>query len=205
MDISGNFNTSLRETEIVKSVLEHYGIEYKNLKKYYNADDADVSFESKNKEITVEVKKESFTRFSKYKDFGFDFLSVFQFKENKTLKGLHRGEKEVQQFFETIDFNKYHKKGKIFYSKADIWLFFVKDGNEKFYRCALFDGKKITTDEFREQLMKNCYFAVNNKSDYQNSKNDKYSSATFFVNSEWEILNPYRITDLKSFIENLHK
>lgn len=206
-NMSGNFDTAQRELAVVKYVLDKSGIKYENLKKYPIASDADISFECDNKEILVEVKEESYDRFLNYRgDLGFDYLSVFHFKadaDKSELYGVKSGKEKLDKLSEAIDYTKSFKRGKVFYSKAQIWLFFVTDEENKIYYLELFDGRKITTEVFRDKMERNCSFAVNNKTASQMSNSDRYNSATFFVKHSNSILDDCRIKDLKKFIKEL--
>lgn len=182
--MSGNYNTAEKEVEIVKKLLNVAGVEYASVQKYEgNPDDADVTVTLRNrKQVTVEVKEESYARIQKYGDYGIDFISAFQFKDDsmaKLWKGSPKKPKEFNNFIAKIDQNRPMKRGKIFYSKADLWLFFYNDGTEN--HGSFFDGPAMTSPSFRTYLKNNCDFAVNNKPVSQESWKDQHHSAVFFI------------------------
>ncbi|MDE7215630.1 MAG: hypothetical protein K2O08_02355 [Clostridia bacterium] len=205
INISGNFNTAERELEVVKLLLEKNGVKYANVEKCENADDGDVVVNAYGKIVIIEVKEEDYlTRFLKYSQVGIDFLSVFTFKPN-TESDIKHGVKRPNMYEKlrsSIDMSKHFKRGKLFYSKSHLWLFYSQY-NDEFKYAEFFDGEGIKSDEFRNYLFKECMFAVNNKPSEQLSFNDGYQSAVIYVDSNDAQLNKYRVDDLKAFIEKI--
>lgn len=203
MNISGNYETAQKEIDSVKEILNIEGIEFQKIIKSPNADDGDVLVDLKdNKKILIEVKEENYERFSKYGDLGMDFISVFYFKNNASKwKGSPKPHQLLSEFFNDIDKTKPYKEGKIYYSKSDLWLFFVKVSDEYSY-YAFFDGSKMTSKEFKDYLFNNCKFSVNNKPKWQLSHTDSHNSSVFFINHENPFLNNYRV-DIKHYVDSL--
>lgn len=203
MNISGNFETTNRELLCVKSAFKECGIEFEKVEKNSIANDSDVLVTLKNGTIiSVEVKEESDKRFEKYGDLGIDFISVFHLKQGScNWKGAPKKPMLLNKFLNDIDYSKPYKDGKIVYSKADLWMFFV--GNPyNFKYCEFFSGQDMISKEMRDYLSNNCCFAVNNKSSDQLSYSDNFNSAVFFINHNDAFLNQYKV-DLKMFIKNL--
>lgn len=125
-------------------------------------------------------------------------LFIFQGNESRW-KGAPKNHELLNDFFKDIDRERYFKEGKMFYSKADLWLFFVMD-NDRFVYYAFFDGKKMISNEFREYLTQNCKFAINNKTINQLSNLDPYNSAVFFINHENPLIKQFEI-DLNEYIQ----
>lgn len=199
MNISGDFETAQKEINCVTEIFNKQGIDFLNIEKNPNADDGDVLVALKNgRIINIEVKEENYSRFEKYGDLGIDFISVFYFKSNAlNWKGSPKSPQLLNKFCEDIDKTRYLKKGKLYYSKSDLWLFFVKDSNDFVY-YEFFDGKAMVSERMRKYLAKNCSFAINNKPCCQLSHDDPYNSAVFFINHKNEFLNQFKI-DLKNY------
>lgn len=189
MVISGNFNTTSKEIKIVESLLIQAGIEYEYVKKSINQDDEDILVKLQNEIVvnTIEVKEESLARIKKYNDLGIDYLSAFYFinpRDEYIWKGAPKKPHQIDEFESKINIV---KPGKIYYSKAAIWLFYATNGDEIFF-ADWFLGKDMTSDAFIEYLRNNCLFAVNNKPATQLSHRDNHQSATFFINRDDPIL-----------------
>lgn len=205
MSISGNYNTSQFEINIVTSILKQNGIGFQSVKKHSLADDADVLVTLSNgKEFTIEVKEESFDRFKRYGDLGIDYISSCVFKKNNyasTWKGAPKSPSRHDAFLQAIDVDSsYFKWGKVFYSKADLWLFYVETVSGGKYW--IYDGKEMTSKSFLKYLRDNCEFTVNNKPPTQGSYYDKHHSAVFFIKPDNEVLSKYKI-DLNRYIKDL--
>lgn len=199
MNISGDFETTQKEIDCVTEIFKQQGIDVLKIRKNPKPDDGDVLVTLKNgRVINIEVKEESNLRFEKYGDLGIDFISVFYFKHNALdWKGSPKSPKLLNRFYEDIDNTRPFKYGKLFYSKSDLWLFFVKD-SDKFVYCEFFDGKAMVSEKMRHYLAKNCSFAINNKPYWQLSHEDTHNSAVFFINHNNKFLNQFKI-DLKKF------
>ncbi len=202
MNISGDFNTAEKEIKCVCDIFTQQGIVFENVEKNPNDDEGDILVTLKDgKVINIEIKEESYERFNKFGDLGVDFISVFYFKkEALNWKGAPKNPRLLDKFLNDIDKTKHFKYGKLYYSKADLWLFFV-NGPSGFCYYEFFDGPAMTSKEMKEYLFDNCYFAVNNKPYWQISYNDRYNSAVFFINHKNEFLNRCRV-DLKKFLNN---
>ncbi len=204
MIISGNYNTAARETEIVKKIFTANGISFITAEKHADADAGDVLVTlGSGKKILIEVKEEIYTRFSKYGDLGIDFISAFSFNQGVDIdawKGKPKSPRLYDDFIADIDKTNM-KPGKVFYSKSDLWLFFVENSAGLYYHCFL-DGKKVVSEKFREYLRKNCFFAVNNKPRWQNSYFDRHQSAVFFINHKDKEITD-RTVDIKEYAEKL--
>ena len=196
MNISGNYQTAAREVAIVKRILDEKAISYKEVKKYDNADDGDVVVVLPDgREVIIEIKEEEYKRFSNYGDLGIDYISAFQFKQGVNSfawKTQHKPE-DLAAFKQVIDMSKYYKEGKVFYSKSDLWLFFVMTPNDEFYYCKFFKGDGMTSPEFIDYIEKNCIFTANRKPQSQMSHYDRHSSACFFLNHKNKILDKYEV------------
>ena len=207
INISGNFNTKKREIEAVKALLTQRGVEYTKVEECSDANDGDVVVTAYGQRIIIEVKEEDYlNRFAKYKQLGIDFLSVFHFKPTVSRydwRGVKSSE-DYQTLLDAIDRSAYCKPGKVFYSKSHLWLFFSFCGGE-FKYAEFFDGKNMTSDDFKNHLFSMCQFAVNNKSAEQLSCSDSFQSAVIFINSNDSVLNTYRVDDLKGFIQSVEQ
>lgn len=206
MNISGNYNTEQREVAIVRRIFDERGIAYSKIEKYANANDGDVCvYFSNGKTILIEVKEEKYDRFVKYGgDLGIDYISAFQFKRGVNpddWKSQHRPE-YLDEFLQAIDKTNHFKGGKVYYSKSDLWLFFVVAPNGNLYYCKFFDGNAMTSQEFINYIEHNCIFTVNIKPRCQESYADKHNSACFFLNHKDPVLQGYEI-DLNDFVNNL--
>lgn len=193
MNVSGNFATTEREIEVVKRILAKEAVSYAQVTKNADPDDGDVLVRLDNgKTILIEVKEERYDRFAKYGDLGIDFISVFHFKKTaRAWKGAPKSPNLLSAFLEDIDRKKPYKGGKIFYSKSDLWLFFVENNGELQYY--FFDGKRLLCDEFRTYLKTHCLFAVNNKPSWQMSNTDAHNSAVFFIKPDDSVLQTYSV------------
>lgn len=183
MVISGNFNTTNKEIKIVESLLAQAGIEYEYVKKSGKQDDEDILVKLQNDFVvnTIEVKEESVARIERYNDLGIDYLSAFYFinpRDEYIWKGSPKKPNQIDEFESKINIV---KPGKIYYSKAAIWLFYATKAAEIIF-ADWFLGEDMTSDFFIEYLRNNCLFAVNNKPETQLSYSDNHQSATFFIN-----------------------
>jgi len=196
INISGNYDTTDREIEIVKKLFKANGVEYKSVKKHKFANEGDVLVTlPDDSQILIEVKEEDYeSRFSRYGDIGIDLVSAFQFKKGvpeDKWKKPKRG-KKVFEFFEDIDKDSpTYKGGKVTYSKSDLWLFFSarKDGKVMYY--SFFPGDFMKSKPFKKYLIRHCSFCVNNKPEGQLSHNDNHKSAVFFIKHD----NPYLVAN----------
>lgn len=196
MNISGNYSTWDREIRVVKKILDENNIAYRSVDKYDDADDGDILvILDSGKQFVIEVKEEKLDRFKKYRQLGIDFISAFQFKNRAFTaewKGSPKSPARLQSFLNCVDRTNNFKGGKIDYSKSDLWLFFVMDGDEFVY-CEFFDGNFMTSQEFKSYLFENCLFAVNNKPSWQLSSADFHNSAVFFIDHDDLFLNAHKI------------
>lgn len=201
-NISGNFDTTSQELEIVKEYLKDKKIDYLSVEKYNEADAGDVIVKFKNGYISLfEVKEESIARWEKYHQYGIDFISSFQFKKdvNKSdFQGI-KNPKDLPKLLRAIDAN-FIKWGKIYYSYSDIWLFYVKDKNENIIHLEAYNVNELEKTFFK-YLSENCQYSVNNKSENQLSNSDTFQSATFFVKPE--ILELYRVKKIEDLYHNI--
>lgn len=204
-NVSGNFNTAEREVAVVKKLFEANGVEFKSITKHLNANAGDVlvTFEDDSK-LVIEVKEEHFERFLKYGDLGIDLLSVFQFKSPEMAnkwKGSPKPGSMINEFYDDIDFYKTFKKGKVSYSKSDLWLFFTVNSNNAINYYSFFPGDFMTSKQFKLYLKHNCVFAVNNKPLSQLSSTDPFHSAVFFINHKDPFLKAHQF-DIKNLSKN---
>ncbi len=204
-NLSGNYNTTNVELDIVKQLFDNADVPYTNIRKCSDADAGDIVVTAYGKDIIIEVKEENYkTRFCIYRQLGFDYLSVFHLKPNVN-RNKWRGVKKPYKYFELesdIDTNTKLKKGKIFYSDSHLWLFFSLDEEEIKY-SEFFKGKDIVNPIFRDYLFTNCEFAVNDKPIWQDSYRDNYLSAVIYVNANDKFLNQYKVYNLNEFIQNI--
>ena len=202
MNISGDYNTTEKELSCVEALFQHYGINFEKIEKNPNANDGDVLVTlSDGRVIGIEVKEESCTRFQKYGDLGIDFISVFHFKRDAIdWKGAPKRPQLLNRFLGDIDKTQPFKYGKLYYSRSDLWLFFVTDENDIKYH-AFFDGRAMVSNDMKDYLTNNCLFAVNNKPSWQLSNSDPHNSAVFFINHNDRFLNRFKV-DLNTFINN---
>ncbi len=204
-NLSGNYNTTNVELDIVKQLFDNADVPYTNIRKCSDADAGDIVVTAYGKDIIIEVKEENYkTRFCKYRQLGFDYLSVFYLKYNVN-RNKWRGVMKPYKYLELesdIDTNAKLKKGKIFYSDSHLWLFFSQDEGE--IKCSeFFNGKDIVNPNFRDYLFANCEFAVNDKPIWQDSYRDNYLSAVIYVNANDKFLNQYKVDNLNEFIQNI--
>ena len=161
MNISGNYNTTDRESRIVANLFDMYQIPYKNITKYTDANAGDILvILPDGREILIEVKEEIYKRFSIYGDLGIDFISAFDFKNPNDVniwKGSPKTPDKLHSFLSSINVKKY---GKLKYSKSHLWLFFVFDQCNKLYYHVFFDGNKMTSKDFYNYLSNNCLFRL---------------------------------------------
>ncbi len=205
MNISGNYHTEEREVEVVRRIFDEQSIPYVKIEKYARADDGDVCVHLEGgKTLLIEVKEERYNRFTKFGDLGIDYISAFQFKQGVNSDDWKRQQQpeRVNEFWQSIDTSYNFKYGKVFYSKSDLWLFFVLDPDNDFYYCKFFDGAFMTSREFRDYLESNCQFTVNIKPPTQQSYYDRHNSACFFLNRNDNVLNQCEV-DLQELIDRL--
>lgn len=204
-NVSGNFNTAEREVSVVKKLFELNGVKFQSISKhiYANAGDVLVILEN-GKHLVIEVKEEKFNRFQKYGDLGIDLLSVFQFKKPELAekwKGVPKSGQLINDFFNDVDMHSTFKRGKISYSKSDLWLFFTVDPENQIQYYSFFPGDFMKSKEFKLYLKHNCVFTVNNKPCSQLSSNDPFHSAVFFINHKDSYLNSHKF-NLKKLAKN---
>lgn len=205
-NMSGNFDTYAEEKDAVKHYLSLMGCDPKKctVEKYggdnvqdtdkMSAADIEVGLPD-GRTLLIEVKQESYNRFSKWGQLGFDYISVFQFKKGMNFDSKVHPPKDYDKFMATVDTNgPGFKWGKLEYSKADIWLFYVKNPMGDYLFCEGYDYKRMKRDEIDKYLSKNCQFAVNSKNISQMSYRDTWKSATFFVDPIQ--VEQYRITQI---------
>lgn len=204
-NISGNFDTYTDEIAAVKHYLSlmHYNPDECRVEKFggereqdsnvMSASDITVKLPDK-RTILFEVKQESERRFSRWGQMGFDFISMFQFKDGMRFDTRAHDPNDYDSFIRTIDFDWDHFKwGKLAYSTADIWLFYVKDNNGEYVFCEGYDFERMKHDRIITYLRNTCQFAVNSKNEYQMSHNDTWQSAVFYVKPS--DVEQYRITE----------
>ena len=204
MTISGNFDTYDDEIKAVKYYLTQMGYnpDACSVTKFGGTNERDMAVMSAtdvtvkmpdNRTILFEVKQESYQRFSHYGQLGIDFISVFHFKQGKQFDRRPHGPEDFSLFMDTVnretaDF----KWGKIAYSTADVWLFYVKDNSGNYCFSEGYDFAQMKNDKIGNYLSHNCQFAVNKKGRDQLSRFDTWQSAVFFVNPEQ--LDRYKLT-----------
>ena len=161
-NISGNFDTTSQELEIVKEYLKDKKIDYLSVEKYNEADAGDVIVKFKNGYISLfEVKEESIARWEKYHQYGIDFISSFQFKNdvNKSdFQGI-KNPKDLPKLLRAIDAN-FIKWGKIYYSYSDIWLFYVKDKNENIIHLEAYNVNELEKTFFKYLIIVLFFYAA---------------------------------------------
>ena len=204
MTIAGNFDTYADEIAAVKHWLETMGYKPEECKvgKFGGEAESDAAVMSATdvtvklpdqRTLLIEVKQEAYSRFSKYGQLGIDFISVFQFKRGMTFDRRPHYPRDYDAFMATVDTDRPgFKWGKLAYSTADIWLFYVKDDAGNYIFCEGYDYDAMRRDQLITYLRENCQFAVNKKSGDQLSRYDTWQSAVFFVNPPQ--LEKYRIT-----------
>ena len=183
--ISGNFDTTEIEIQYVKDFLRKEGfiegVDFTKVRKYQEADAADIIVYFKNgQQLLVEVKEEKYARFSKFGEYGIDFISVFQYKNPADApKWCHpTSPNKLKEFCDAIVVD---KPGKITYSKSDIWLFVVKAPDGSYYHLEGYNGMKMKMIDFKQYLSENCQFTANAKPADQMSSKDKFGSACFYI------------------------
>lgn len=203
-NMSGNFDTYEEEKSAVKHYLSLMGLnpEECNVTKFGGDNEQDTNVMSAtditvklpdNRTLLIEVKQESYSRFSRWGQLGFDLISVFQFKEGMSFDSKPHYPRDYDRFIATVDINRPgFKWGKLAYSNADIWLFYVKNPNGGYYFCEGYDYAKMKNDRIITYLRRMCQFAVNSKNANQMSHRDTWQSATFFVNPNQ--VEQYKIT-----------
>lgn len=196
MNISGNYRTTDREIWVVKKILDDNRIPYQSVDKYDIADDGDILVTLTNgKSFLIEVKEEKIDRFNTWGQLGIDFISAFQFKnpsDEQVWKGRPKSPDKLPSFLNAIDTTNHYKGGKIDYSKSDLWLFFVMDG-DGFRYYEFFDGNFMTSDEFKRHLYATCEFTANNKPYWQKSYSDAHHSAVFYIDHDDPVLTAHKV------------
>lgn len=192
--MSGQFTTKIEEINIVKTILDKNMIDYCDVVECLDKDAADVVIVlNDGQEILVEVKEEKYDRFCKFKQLGIDMISMFKFNKN-----------EYYRPQPPINYNKFRqsitviKEGKLEYSRADLWLFFVEDlsGNIDYW---FFEGEGIQSRSFKNYLRQNCWFCANNKRSH--GLGDSFESAVFFINPTDVELNKH-LVNIQNYILN---
>lgn len=203
-NISGNFDTYAEEISAVKHFLTLMGYDPEecNVTKFGGDKEQDVNVMSAtdttvklpdNRTLLVEVKQESYSRFSRWGELGFDLISMFQFKRGMHFDSKPHGPGDYDKFISTVDMDRPDFKwGKLAYSNADIWLFYVKDPKGGYFFCEGYDYMRMRRDQITTELREKCQFAVNSKNSKQMSHRDTWQSATFFVKPS--LVERYRIT-----------
>lgn len=201
-NVSGNYEITNREIDVVKTLFDFYNVKYKSITKHKNANDGDILVVlPDDSSVVIEVKEEFESRFLRFGDLGIDLVSCFQFKKDvnpNDWKGVKHGSETIK-FFKDIDkTNRFYKPGKVSYSKSDLWLFFSADKNGQIFYHSFFPGSFMTSDKFKSYLMRFCNFSVNNKPADQMSHNDNHLSAVFYINHKDPYLtaNAFDITKL---------
>lgn len=195
VQMSGNFETEDAEVKYVTDwLLQEVALNEKEsflpgrdftVRKYAVADDADVVVEFRNgRKFTVEVKEEEDWRFSKWGEYGLDYLSCFRFKngiaQQERLKWRRPTDpSQLRRFENQIEVK---KPGKMLYSKANIWLFVVRNKNNQYKLLRGYSLKKMKKAGFFDEVKRTCKFCVNAKPATQMSHSDNFESACFFVN-----------------------
>lgn len=185
VNVSGNFDTAEVEVQYVEDYLKKNGLtpgkDYTKVRKYGEPDAADVIvYLTNGQQLLVEVKEEKYSRFSKYGEYGIDFISVFQYKNPKDKDVWCHPQKpnKMKSFCDSIIVS---KPGKITYSKADIWLFVVKAPDDSYYHLEGYSGMKMKNIDFKGYLVENCQFTANAKPADQLSSTDSFGSACFYI------------------------
>lgn len=185
INVSGNFDTTDVEIKYVKDFLDRNGLveglDYYKIRKYQEADACDIiAYLTNGQQLLVEVKEEKYDRFKKYGEYGIDFISVFQYKNPADApKWCHPTKPDkLRDFCSAINVEKF---GKIFYSRADIWLFVVVRPDGSYELLEGYDGPKMKQADFKQYLMENAQFTANAKPESQMSHGDKFGSACFYL------------------------
>lgn len=203
-NMSGNFDTYSEEKSAVRHYLSLMGYNPSecSVTKFGGDNEQDTNVMSAtditvklpdNRTLLIEVKQESYSRFSRWGQLGFDLISVFQFKQGMHFDSKPHYPRDYDSFIATVDIERPgFKWGKLAYSNADIWLFYVKDPQGGYYFCEGYDYAKMKNDRIITYLRRMCQFAVNSKNSNQMSHRDTWQSATFFVNPSQ--VEQYKIT-----------
>ena len=160
MTISGNFDTYEEEKSAVKHYLDGKGFqesEYQISK--FGGDEekdftvmsvADITVKFNNhRTLLFEVKREDYDRFKKYGELGIDFISSFLFIDGSSQKTGLKHPNDYKSFIGDVDFSQSRFKwGKLEYSRADVWLFYVKDEKGNYHFCEGYDYMKMYNDSF---------------------------------------------------------
>lgn len=196
MPIAGNFDTYDDEIAAVKYYIEQMGYAPGtfSVSKFGGVSENDAAVMSAtdvtvklpdNRTILFEVKQESYNRFSKWGQLGIDFISVFHFKRGMSFDRHVHGPEDYDAFIRTVDTDSPDFKwGKLQYSTAHVWLFYVRDPRGNYYFCEGYDYERMRRDNLITYLRQNCEFAVNRKDGDQLSRYDTWQSAVFYVNPE---------------------
>lgn len=205
-NMSGNFDTYAEEKSVVKHYLSlmGYNPEECSVTKFGGENEQDTNVMSAtditvklpdNRTLLIEVKQESYSRFSRWGQLGFDLISVFQFKQGMYFDSRSHYPRDYDRFIATVDIDRPgFKWGKLAYSNADIWLFYVKNPEGGYFFCEGYDYARMKNDRIVTYLRRVCQFAVNSKNSSQMSHRDTWQSATFFVNPSQ--VEAYRITQV---------
>ena len=208
MNISGNFSTTEREINAVKTYLQSLGLNTFNCKfiKYGERDgiitnaatDGDILVRFPNGfQKLFEVKEERIGRIRKYNQLGIDFISAFY---NNIDSGIYKPN-TFNDFIKRINpEDKRFKWGKLENSRADIWLFYAINENNYYEFLDGYNFNKMKYGNFSEHLFKKCEFAVNNKTAEQLSYTDTWKSATFFIDRDDQVLESYRIKNVEELL-----
>lgn len=167
VQVTGSFDSKIQEY----LATEYYGkkvLGYKNayVKPYKGKrKDADciLVIPELNKEYTVEVKGEAYSRWSKYHQYG--------------VEG------------EAIKEDKYISYGKVYYSKADIWLFYSVDNDYNYCMMEAYWFKGYE-DKWEFVITVDTVHKWNKALNYDTMTYDNYKSSVYYV-------TPKRIQDLK--------
>ena len=204
-EITGNFDTAEKEVYLVKQWLLKQGFkedEFWCHKYDYDQDIADVVVifhHDKNKKLLIEVKEEEPERFKKYGEYGIDYISVCYYKKgiDETVMGKFRHNNKPEKLEEFLSHIYVKKYGKIVYSKSDVWLFAIKNGDDYDIRC--YNAKRMMNADFYDYLKENSIFCLTHGNlDWRTSTNNYYG-ACFFVKPE--LMEVFKITqkDLSKF------
>lgn len=219
-NISGNFSTRDKEIAVTADFLKKHGLKESQfrLEKFGESQDGAILTNAISagdvlakyaygQSALFEIKEEKIKRFNKYHQLGFDFLSVFHFKkdtDSKKWRGLHQPS-EIRALWQSIDFfDPSFKGGKMDYSRADCWLFFVKNDDGSYAFLKGYDARKFDR-KFWQYIINKYPFAVNCKTGEQLSHTDSWESAVIYVDAddcklaECEI--PYNMVPVHGFLK----
>lgn len=192
------FNTTEEEIKATKKWLEKNKIEYKDILKTSDKDDGDILITFKDGSFSlIEVKEESEYRFKKYEDYGIDFISVFHYQKGREMKSGIYSSQNFDKLFASIDSDKKYKLGKLFYSNANAFLFYVKNSSGEYEHLECIKQSAFQDEKLLKKI-KESPFAINNKKDH--SLSDTWESAVVFVNNK-EFLK-YRCKSKEDIIRN---